>query len=96
MCIRDRLEEDAGLFHFRLLQTGPATLRLHLSGARSAQAEHAIKLLRRFATSQGAAPLRLQLCCGQPLPRGRSGKLQRIVALPPVQPPVQPPKRTSR
>lgn len=92
LAISTLLEEEAGLFHFRLVQAGPATLRLHLGGPRSAQADHAIRLLRRFAASQGAAPLRLQLRCGQPLPRGRSGKLQRIVALPAV----QAPKRASR
>ena len=96
LAISTVLEEEADLFHFRLVQAGPATLRLHLSGPRSAQADLAIKLLRRFAASQGAAPLRLQLRCGQPLPRGRSGKLQRIVGLPRGRAPVQAPKRASR
>jgi phenylacetate-coenzyme A ligase PaaK-like adenylate-forming protein len=90
------LEEEAGLFHFRLVQTGPSTLCLHLPEARTAAASHAVAVLRRFAASQGARPLRVQLRCGHPLPRGRSGKLQRIVALPAAAAEVQAPKRASR
>jgi phenylacetate-coenzyme A ligase PaaK-like adenylate-forming protein len=90
------LEDEAGLFHFRLVQTGPSTLCLHLPHARTAAAAQATDVLRRFAASQGARPLRVQLRCGHPLPHGRSGKLQRIVALPPASAPRQAPKRPSR
>jgi phenylacetate-CoA ligase len=76
------LEEQAGLYDFRLEQTGPSALCLHLPGRRPRDVEHAIAALQRHAASQGALPLAVRLHCGHPLPRGRSGKLQRIVAQP--------------
>lgn len=76
------LEDQAGLYDFRLEQTGPSALCLHLPGARPDGADAAVQALQRHAAGQGALPLEIHLHCGHPLPRGRSGKLQRIVAQP--------------
>ncbi|MCB1995943.1 MAG: phenylacetate--CoA ligase family protein [Burkholderiaceae bacterium] len=73
-------EDEAGLFHFRLEQTGPSSLCLRLPGARTASACHAVQLLQRYAAEQGASPVQVRLHCGHPLPHGRSGKLQRVVS----------------
>lgn len=76
------LEDEAGLYDFRLEQTGPSALCLHLPGARPDRADVAVQALQRHAAGQGALPIEIRLRCGHPLPRGRSGKLQRIVAQP--------------
>lgn len=86
------LEEEAGLFDFRLEQTGPSTLRLWLPAGRSAGA--AVLALQRHAEGQGALPVEVRVGASPRLPRGRSGKLQRIVRCEPAA--AQPPKRRSR
>lgn len=80
------LEDDAGVFDFLLEQSGRATLRLRLA-ARPADgadiARRAGQVLRQFAARQGVTGLRLRVETCDHLPhglRGRSGKLQRIVA----------------
>lgn len=86
------LEEEAGQFDFRLEQTGPSALRLVLPRRPSTAA--AVQALQRHAEGQGALPVEIQVCIEPHLPRGRSGKLQRIVGCEPRG--AQPPKRRSR
>ena len=74
------LEDEAGLFHFRLEQTGPSALRLRLPGSNNAAARHAVQVLKRYVADQGARHVQVTLHCGHPLPHGRSGKLQRVVS----------------
>lgn len=76
------MEEDAGVFDFQLEQREANTLllRLELSGDEaalaSARCQHALKA---FARTQGLRPIKVVLEPG-PLPRGRSGKVKRVVA----------------
>lgn len=86
------LEEEAGQFDFRLEQIGPSALRLTLPRRPSTAA--AVQSLQRHAEGQGALPVEIQLCIAPHLPRGRSGKLQRIVGCETRV--AQPPKRRSR
>jgi len=79
------LEEDAGLFDFQLVQQGPCELLLS-TGMRG---EAASKVLRRaraaleaFLVQQGAADVHIHCRSGQPGRRGRSGKVQRVIAPP--------------
>lgn len=74
------LEDAAGLFHFQLRQTGASALTLGVPGGVTATERRAAGLLQRYAAEQGAAPLRVRLAGAHPLQRGRSGKLQRVVA----------------
>jgi phenylacetate-coenzyme A ligase PaaK-like adenylate-forming protein len=85
------LEDEAGLFHFQLRQTGPSALTLGVPGSVTTAVRQAGRLLQAYARDQGALPLRVRLQGAHPLQRGRSGKLQRIVAASDVQP-----KRVSR
>lgn len=77
------LEEEAGVFDFQLRQRDQHTLVLRL-GSRGVEATHALSRCRdalaRFARSQALAPIQLVPELGQAVPRGRSGKAQRIVA----------------
>ena len=80
------LEDQAGVFDFQLRQLGPHSLELHLPqrGAEGAAAlERCRKLLQAFARQQGLAPLHIIDKSGTALPRGRSGKVQRVVACAP-------------
>jgi phenylacetate-CoA ligase len=80
------LEDEAGVFDFLLEQTGASTLRLHVAtggGLGQDAVRRAGRVLRDFAARQGVTGLRLRVeaCAQLPLARrGRSGKLQRIVA----------------
>ena len=79
------LEDDAGVFDFRLEQTGAASLRLVVANATgdTAPAQRAAEVLRAFAERQGVEGLQLRVESCDALPhdvRGLSGKLQRIVA----------------
>lgn len=74
------LEDGAGLFHFQLRQAGPSSLVLRVPGAVTAAARQAGRLLQAYARDQGAVPLRVRVEGAHPLQRGRSGKLQRVVA----------------
>lgn len=79
------LEDDAGVFDFQLRQQDDHTLvlRLELNGE---PAETVVTRCRaalaHFAEVQGLAPLDVIAELGQAVPRGRSGKAQRIVACP--------------
>lgn len=77
------LEDQAGVFDFHLRQRDDHTLvlRLALQGAEGAAAMARCRtVLKRFATVQELKPLRVLGELGQAIPRGRSGKAQRIVA----------------
>lgn len=78
------LEEEAGVFDFQLRQLDARTLALRLGGpaeqARAA-APRCHAALRAYARAQGVTRLRLVDECGQPVPRGRSGKARRVVGL---------------
>lgn len=79
------LEEDAGVFDFQLRQLDDRTLALRLGTAHAATAEtfgRCEAVLQAYARTQGFARLRVQAEPGQPLVRGRSGKVRRVVALP--------------
>ncbi|NDP38050.1 MAG: phenylacetate--CoA ligase family protein [Rhodoferax sp.] len=77
------LEDEAGVFDFQLRQQDDHTLvlRLDLQGAdATAAAARCVNALEQFAVAQGLARLRVLTELGQPVPRGRSGKAQRVVA----------------
>lgn len=77
------LEEDAGVFDFQIRQRDAHTLvlRLPLGGDAGRQAlSRCRSVLQAFAVAQGALPIRVLGELGQPVPRGRSGKLCRIQA----------------
>jgi phenylacetate-coenzyme A ligase PaaK-like adenylate-forming protein len=77
------LEDDAGVFDFQLLQRGPHTLALRLGPGAAADAGAVARcreVLRAFAHEQGVPSLRVLDESAQPPVRGRSGKIQRVVA----------------
>lgn len=77
------LEDDAGLFDFQLVQQGPSDLMLctGLSGPTAQAAlRRARQTLSAFLAGQGAAPTEIHCHADRPGHRGRSGKVQRIVA----------------
>jgi len=77
------LENEAGVFDFQLRQQDDHTLmlRLDLQGAdATAAVARCVNALKQFAVAQGLARLRVLTELGQPVPRGRSGKPQRVVA----------------
>ena len=79
------LEDEAGLFDFQLLQRSPARLQL-CCGADGADAQAALQrgseALQRLLARHGVAGVRVDCQAGQPVRRGRSGKLQRVLLLP--------------
>jgi len=78
------LEDEGGACDFQLHQTAPDALCLCL-GPRAARGARARERCRRaladFTAQQGASALRISTAALPQLPLGRSGKLQRIVAL---------------
>jgi phenylacetate-coenzyme A ligase PaaK-like adenylate-forming protein len=77
------LEDQAGVFDFQLEQRNDHTLalRLALFGPEGeVAAQRARDALHAFAALQGLQPIRIIVDWGQLIPRGRSGKAQRIVA----------------
>jgi phenylacetate-coenzyme A ligase PaaK-like adenylate-forming protein len=79
------LEDEAGVFDFQLLQRGPRTLALRLGAGAVADAGAPARcraVLRAFAHDQGVPSLRVLDETDQRPLRGRSGKVQRVVALP--------------
>ena len=77
------LEELADLFDFQLHQIDRSTLELNLQGTAKEGAagwERGCSVLQSFAHSQGLAPIKIIGGSGVALPRGRSGKVQRIIA----------------
>jgi phenylacetate-CoA ligase len=81
------LEEEADIFDFQLRQKDERTLilRLNCSGAEAAHVlERCRHALSAFAQAQAMAPIQLLAEWGKPPGRGRSGKVQRIVARAPT------------
>lgn len=79
------LEDEAGVFDFQLRQQGDHTLvlRLDLHGEPAAMAMSRCRVaLQNFAAMQGLVPIRVIAELGQAIPKGRSGKAQRVVAHP--------------
>lgn len=77
------LEDRAGIFDFQLRQLDKSKIELNLpgNGVEDAAAwERGREALRAFAQSQGLAPIEITGKYGTTLIRGRSGKVQRIVA----------------
>ena len=75
------LEDEAGLFDFRLEQVDARTLRLQPGNDTApAQGRRAAQALKAFAARQGAPGLQVRVEHAAHLLRGRSGKLQRILA----------------
>lgn len=77
------LEDQAAVFDFHLLRRDAHTLELRLpqqGPPGEAAADRCRSVLQQFAASQELAPLTLLIKLGQTMPRGRSGKVQRIVA----------------
>jgi phenylacetate-CoA ligase len=77
------LEDDAGVFDFQLEQEDAHRLLLRLHGAEtgSGRAERCRQALQAFAGRQGLAPFQLRVMEGAPHRRGRSGKVQRVLAM---------------
>lgn len=77
------LEEQAGVFDFYLRQRDDRTLvlRLDLQGSQGqAVLARCRAALKKFAAVQELKPIKVLGELGQAIPRGRSGKAQRIVA----------------
>lgn len=77
------LEDQAGVYDFHLRQRNDHTLvlRLALQGAEGAVAmARCCTVLESFAAAQELMPIKILSELGQAIPRGRSGKAQRIVA----------------
>lgn len=77
------LEDQAGVFDFHLRQRDDHTLvlRLPLQGPEGAAAVARCRaVLKKFALDQELKPIHVLSELGQEVPRGRSGKVQRIVA----------------
>jgi phenylacetate-CoA ligase len=73
------LEDEAGVFDFRLCASGEHALRLDLFGCAVAQKARAAAALRDYLSRIRLGRVRIEVntaCCGS---RGRSGKQQRIV-----------------
>lgn len=78
------LEEQAGVFDFQVRQVDARTLVLRLGGPREqalARMPRCREVLLRYAAGQGAVGLRVLDECGEPVPRGRSGKALRVVGV---------------
>jgi phenylacetate-CoA ligase len=77
------LEDEAGLFDFQLIQQGPSDLLLStpLEGVAGTHAlRRAQAALAAFLRRQGVGEVHIRCASGCQAPRGRSGKLQRVVA----------------
>lgn len=77
------IEEQAGVYDFQLRQIDATTLALRLPGQDAASREALVRCraaIHAFATAQGLPDLTLQEEIGQPLGRGRSGKVRRVLA----------------
>jgi phenylacetate-CoA ligase len=77
------LEDEAGVFDFQLLQQNDHTLVLRLGSCgdgADALESRCRAALASFAVTLGLAPLQVTVELEQTIPRGRSGKAQRVVA----------------
>ena len=77
------LEDDAGVFDFQLEQEDAHTLLLRLHGTEigSGRTERCRRALQAYGECQGLAPFHLRVLEGAPHRRGRSGKVQRVLAM---------------
>lgn len=78
------LEDEAGVFDFQLCQQSDhlLVLRLPVQGQEGERAaERCRRALGAFAAAQELQPIQLKVELGKTLSRGRSGKVQRIVAI---------------
>ncbi len=73
------LEEQAGLLHFQLRQTGPAALALRLGADEPARADRVLPLLARYLAERGLPGVQLRHERAAPAADARSGKLRRVV-----------------
>lgn len=73
------LEEQAGLYHFQLRQTGPAALALRLGPHERAPAATVLALLARYLAERGLADVQLRHEHAAPAADARSGKLRRVL-----------------
>lgn len=83
LALTTALEDQAAVFEFQLRQVDGHTLELRLpqsGSAATALLARCRNVLRCFAQQQGLGPIRLIEKPGATLPRGRSGKVQRVVA----------------
>lgn len=78
------LEDDADVFDFQLLQRGDQNLLLHVPG-QGPYVDEALQrgrgVLQRYLCEQGLPQVTVDASSGLPCTRGRSGKVQRVVAL---------------
>jgi len=77
------LEESAGLFDFQLEQHGPRELTLSTGahGADAARLLHRARdTLATFVHERGGVEVQIHCCTGRAPRRGRSGKVQRVIA----------------
>ncbi|ODU10709.1 MAG: hypothetical protein ABS84_01640 [Rubrivivax sp. SCN 71-131] len=96
MALSTVLEDEAGVFDFQLCQHDARTLVLRLGAGEEAGCwARCREVLQRHAAQQGAAALRLRHDPDTPPQRGRSGKVQRVVAHAGVKPDAaeRPPRR---
>ena len=93
MAITTVLEDDAGVFDFQLLQRDGRTLALRF-GQQGEAAEAAFARCREallaYGRHQRLAPLTIVAEAGEPLTYGRSGKVQRVVAMTKQKPAAKP------
>jgi phenylacetate-coenzyme A ligase PaaK-like adenylate-forming protein len=83
LAISTVMEDEAGVFDFQLLQRGPRTLALRLGSGAAADGgalARCRRVLQAFARGQGVPALRVLDETAAPPLRGRSGKVQRVVA----------------
>lgn len=81
------LEDDAGVFDFQLCQSDARSviLTLNVSVAEAPAVEvRCRQVLAAFAKRQGVVPLQIEIRWNPVIPRGRSGKAKRVVALAPA------------
>jgi len=91
------LEDEAGVFDFQLCQRDARTLVLRLGAEAGRDAwPRCQEVLQRHAAQQGAHALRLVFEAQTPPQRGRSGKVQRVVACAGVRPGGLGPSRPRR
>jgi phenylacetate-CoA ligase len=77
------LEDDAGVFDFQIVQRGDRALQLTVGGGASATTvQHARAALGAYLRCQGLSKVRIEACRRAAGVRGRSGKVQRVVAAP--------------
>lgn len=73
------LEEEAGLYAFQLVQTGPRRLCLHVGPQDAARAPGACTVLRKYCDREGLAPVDIHWHGQLPDPGSAGGKRPRIL-----------------